>query len=119
MTWDQGAEHELPEGYTIRAPAAGDFRAVADLVLASDLASFGQPYYTEQELLADWQDLDLEADAWVVVAPEGDLAGYAAVEHRGHGTIYAEGYGHPDPAHRSPRAEAHRPSGTGIAGHPR
>jgi hypothetical protein len=42
MTWDQGAEHELPEGYAIRAPTAGDFRAVADLVLASDLSSFGQ-----------------------------------------------------------------------------
>jgi mycothiol synthase len=95
MTYDQGAEHELPEGYAIRVPAPGDFRAVADLVLASDLSSFGEPDYTEQELLADWQDLDLKADAWVVVAPEGELTGYAAVEHRGHGTIYAEGYVHP------------------------
>ena len=95
MSRDHWTEHELPDGYDIRAPTTEDFRAVADLVLASDVAGFGEPDYTEQELLADWQDLDLRRDAWVVAAPGGELAGYAAVEHRGHGIIFAEGYVHP------------------------
>lgn len=86
-------KHELPEGYVVRSPAMDDFRAVADLILASDLAGFGEPDYLEDELLADWKDLDPKMDAWVVVAPGGDLAGYAAVEQRGR--VYAEGYVHP------------------------
>jgi mycothiol synthase len=95
MSRDHWTEHELPDGYDIRAPTTEDFRAVADLVLASDVAGFGEPDYTEQELLADWQDLDLRRDAWVVAAPGGELAGYATVENRGHGTVFAEGYVHP------------------------
>jgi mycothiol synthase len=78
-----------------RAPTPEDFRAVADLILASDLASFGEPDYLEEELLAEWRDLDLETDAWVVVTPGGELAGYAAIEHRRYPLIYAEGYVHP------------------------
>jgi mycothiol synthase len=85
----------LAEGFVIRAPTEEDFRAVADLILASDLASFGEPDYLEEELFAEWKDLDLEKDAWVVVTPGGELAGYAAVEHRGHALTYAEGYVHP------------------------
>jgi mycothiol synthase len=100
MARDKGMEQGLPEGYAIRAPTVDDFRAVADLILACDVASFGEPDYTERELLADWQDLDLEANARVVVAPGGALAGYAAVEDRGHGTIDAEGYIHPSHAGR-------------------
>jgi mycothiol synthase len=95
MTRCHEMKHELPEGYAVRNPAMDDFRAVADLILASDLAGFGEPDYLEDELLADWKDLDLKMNAWVVVAPGGDLAGYAAVEHRGHGLVYAEGYVHP------------------------
>lgn len=87
-------EHEL-RGFTVRAPTTGDFRAVAELIRAYDLASYGEPDYLEEELLADWKDLDLEADARVVVAPDGGLAGYAAVEHRRHTLVNAEGYVHP------------------------
>ena len=95
MARNHGTEHELPDGYAVRVPTTDDFRAVADLVLASDVAGFGEPDYTEQELLADWQDLDLKRDAWVVAALDGELAGYAAVEYRGHGIIFAEGYVRP------------------------
>jgi mycothiol synthase len=85
----------LEEGFVTRAPTEEDFRAVADLILASDLASYGEPDYLEEELLAEWRDLDLEKDAWVVVTQGGELAGYAAVEHRGHELTFAEGYVHP------------------------
>jgi hypothetical protein len=58
------------------------------------LAGFGEPDYLEEELLAGWKDLDLETDAWVVVAPGGELSGYAAIEPRENALIYAEGYVH-------------------------
>ena len=82
-------------GFAARAPTVEDFRAVAELILACDLADYGEPDYLEEELLADWKDIDLETDAWVVVASDGGLAGYAAVESRGHALVYAEGYVHP------------------------
>ena len=87
--------NDVRKGFVARAPTKEDFRAVADLILASDLAGFGEPDYLEEELLAEWKDLDLETDAWVMVTPGGELAGYAAVEHRRHALIYAEGYVHP------------------------
>jgi hypothetical protein len=46
-------KHELREGYVVRNPAMDDFRVVADLILASGLASFGEPDYLEDELLAN------------------------------------------------------------------
>jgi mycothiol synthase len=87
--------NDLTKGFVARAPTKEDFRAIADLILASDLASFGEPDYLEEELLVEWRDLDLETDAWVVVTPGGEPAGYAAVEHRRHALTYAEGYVHP------------------------
>jgi len=85
----------LAEGFVACVPTKEDFRAVADLIAASDLVGFGEPDYSEEELLADWSELDLGTDAWVVVAPGGELAGYAAIEHRGYALVYAEGYVHP------------------------
>ena len=87
--------NDLAENFVARAPTTEDFRAVADLILASDLAGFGEPDYLEEELLAEWKDLDLETDAWVVVTPGGELAGYAAIEQRVPALIFAEGYVHP------------------------
>ena len=48
-------KHELREGYVVRNPAMDDFRVVADLILASGLASFGEPDYLEDELLVPLQ----------------------------------------------------------------
>jgi hypothetical protein len=36
-------KNELREGYVVRNPAMDDFRPVADLILNSVLASFGEP----------------------------------------------------------------------------
>jgi hypothetical protein len=79
--------NDLTKGFVARAPTTEDFRAVADLIRTSDLASFGEPDYLEEEFLAEWRDLDLQTDAWVVVTPGGELAGYAAIEPRGN-TLY-------------------------------
>jgi mycothiol synthase len=87
-------EREL-QRFEARAPTTEDFRAIAELILACDLADYGEPDYLEEELLADWKDIDLRTDAWVIVAPDGGLAGYAAVENRGRTLLYAEGYVHP------------------------
>ena len=50
-------EQEL-QRFEARAPTTEDFRAIAELILACDLADYGEPDYLEEELLADWKDID-------------------------------------------------------------
>jgi len=71
----------LSQELVVRAPTLDDLEAVTDLITACDIAEFGMPDCALEDLLAEWKvpDLDLEKDAWVVVAPGGRLVGYARV----------------------------------------
>ncbi len=72
---------ELPTGYRLRHPRPRDAPEVAAVVVAHDIADFGEPDFSEHDLLDDWERprFDLERDAWVVVGPTGRLIGYAFV----------------------------------------
>ena len=85
----------LPPGLTTRAPTMEDLGAVLDLVIACDIAEFGAPDYTEEDLRGDWGGLDLATDAWLVVAPGGRIVGYATTHHREHVKIDASASVHP------------------------
>jgi mycothiol synthase len=71
----------LPAGYTLRRPAPADLDAVHTLVAADEVAACGRAFTTRDDLAADWQvpHFALERDAWVAVAPGGDVVGYAWV----------------------------------------
>ncbi len=85
----------LPAGYVMRAPRADEVAVVADLIAATDIAAFGAVNSTVEGLAADWDDLDLGRDAWVVVAPDGALAGYGAVDAEAPVQIETDAYVHP------------------------
>ncbi len=72
---------ELPTGYLLRAPTTHDAEIVAAVVTAHDIADFGEPDFTEQDLLDDWMRprFSLESDAWVMAGPTGRIIGYAYV----------------------------------------
>jgi ribosomal protein S18 acetylase RimI-like enzyme len=74
-------EPELPTGYVVRHPAARDSGAVAEVVIAGDVADFGEPDFTEDDLLDDWSRprFALDHDAWVLAGPTGRIVGYAFV----------------------------------------
>jgi ribosomal protein S18 acetylase RimI-like enzyme len=74
-------EPELPTGYVVRHPAARDSGAVAEVVIAGDVADFGEPDFTEDDLLDDWSRprFALDQDAWVLAGPTGRIVGYAFV----------------------------------------
>jgi GNAT superfamily N-acetyltransferase len=63
------------------APNMDDLEAVAELRMASDLADYGMPDSTEQDILVDWQrpGFNLNTDAWVVVTTDGHFVGYGSV----------------------------------------
>lgn len=74
---------ELPTGYRLRAPRERDASEVAAVVVAHDIADFGEPDFTQHDLLDDWSRprFDLERDAWVLAGPTSRVVGYAFVWH--------------------------------------
>lgn len=72
---------ELPDGYAFRAPRPDDLEAVADVLVAEQLASGA----TEAALDADfirqvWSKTDLAADAWVVTEGAGAIIAYGQID---------------------------------------
>jgi mycothiol synthase len=78
----------------IRAPEDADFQDVLALLQAADVALIGESDWTEQELREEWEEADLEHNAWLVEL-DGRLAGYALVIDRSGGRLNADGYVQP------------------------
>jgi len=90
------AAASLAPGWTIEAPAAADLDRVFALVAASDLEEFGEPDYTHEDFVEEWEGTDLASHAWMVLTPEGDVAGFAqAHASADRSRIDSEGYTHP------------------------
>ena len=89
----------LPTGYTLRAPREEDIPAILTLLREADDAEFGQhDDWTAEDIRHDWKTIDPALDAWLVLTPEGALAGYATVFNQGSGKIFGDGYVHPNSA---------------------
>ncbi len=75
----------------------GDVPAVTELLNAAEIADWGEPDFTEQELRDDWAlyDGDPGKAITLVVAPDDALVGYMAITDNGLGAIEADGYSHP------------------------
>ena len=86
-----------PPGYRIRRPTRADAASVAALIRAFELDVDGEAEATAQDVEADWQDLELSRDAWVVETGSGDIAAHTNLARRGD-VLQADGYVHP--AHR-------------------
>ncbi len=86
----------LPPTFHVRRPSMEDLESVFELMTASDIAEFGEPDYSLQELREEWEELDLSKDAWVIAEPGGKLVGYGLVFDRAHVQVTSEGYVHPD-----------------------
>lgn len=71
---------DLPEGFTVRSATLDDVAAVLALGIAVDVEEYGEPDWDEADLREDWSRdrFSLDRDTWLVHAPDGSLAGYAA-----------------------------------------
>jgi mycothiol synthase len=86
----------LPLGYTLRAPREEDIPGILALLRDADDAEFGQhDDWTAEDIRHDWTTIDPARDAWLVLSPEGALAGYATCFNQGSGKIFGDGYAHP------------------------
>ena len=74
---------ELPDPtLTVRPPTRADAPAVLELINAADMLDYGEVDMTVQDLLDDWEEVDLEHDAWLVTEPSGRAVGYGEVQPR-------------------------------------
>ena len=76
-----------------------DVQAAYELLSACDIAEYGEPDVTEEELRSEWSSptLNIETDVWVVLSPGDKIIGYAEVGQRGeHARIFAFTRVHPD-----------------------
>jgi mycothiol synthase len=90
---------QLPAGYTLRAPTMEDVVGVAAVIAACDVADYGSPDYTAEDIRHDWQrpGFSLAQDAWVALAPDGRIAAYAdAIRHNAGAEMRGDGYVHPE-----------------------
>jgi GNAT superfamily N-acetyltransferase len=71
------------ESFTLRPAVIADFDSVLSLVIAQNMAGYGEPMVSADTLRKLWQspNLDLGLDNWVAVAPDGQVAGYAELQH--------------------------------------
>jgi mycothiol synthase len=84
-------------GYTLRRPCPDEVAAVHALIVAVEVAEFGEAGgYALSDLEAEWRANDPAQDAWVAVAGDGALAAYVLSHGRHHVRVDAEGYVHPD-----------------------
>lgn len=76
---------KLTAGYTSRPPTAADAEAINELICAVDVADYGEPDYSVDDLHADWQrkGFQLDRDAWMVFSPGGTFAAYGNVYDAG------------------------------------
>lgn len=71
-----------PQPYTFRAPTIADLAAVLHIRREAGIADFGASSLTADEVQAGWETgkLTLDADAWLVRAPDGTPVAYAEVD---------------------------------------
>jgi len=74
--------NRLPQDLNVCRPTQDDAQAVLELMIASDMAEYGDADSSLGDLLDDWSDIDLEQDAWLARRPDDKLIGYAAVYER-------------------------------------
>jgi GNAT superfamily N-acetyltransferase len=88
----------FPKDFLVRSPTMDDVKAVVELLNACDMIEFGEPNNSEEDVRNGWQfpGLDLEKDAWVVVAPNGKIIARASLGHKDVVHMYTTPRVHPD-----------------------
>lgn len=71
--------------FVIRHPLLDDAQATLELMIACEIAEYGEPDSSLEDLVDQWSDIDLNQNAWLVITPHSQPIGYAAVfkgDHR-------------------------------------
>src|SRR5690242_7634063 len=89
---------QLPQGFTIVAPALDDLASATRLMQLNEIELYGKAETSEGDLRIEWEKpgFSLATDAWMVKSPEGESIGYASVGHLQHVRLWFDIEVHPD-----------------------
>ncbi len=67
--------------FVVRAPTMDDLKAITQLIITCDIADFGEPDYSTEDLLVEWgrPRFDLATDARIIVTSQQQIIGYTDV----------------------------------------
>lgn len=87
----------LPQGFVVRHPTMDDIAATLQVIQAHELSLDGEIETTLEDMHRWWNmpDFDIATDAWLILSPEGQIVGVAALTHREHARLNAEITLHP------------------------
>ena len=71
-----------------RFPDLNDIQPTLELMTRCDIHEFGEPDSEREDLVNDWNNINLREDAWLTLTPEHNVIGYAAVIPWGAGYKY-------------------------------
>lgn len=76
----------LPDRWTFVHPEMSDLARVTSFIRACDTAYFGEPDTTEGDIEYEWRrtGFDVQRDAWLLLNPAGEIAGYTDFYHHDH-----------------------------------
>lgn len=89
----------LPAGYTTRPATLADVPAAVELFNTCAIAQIGRPEVNETDMQIEWADprMDLEHNTRLILAPEGQFAGYVELYDRApHVKFWLWGCVHPE-----------------------
>jgi len=67
------------ENFIFRSPNIDDIKQTHDFMNRCDISEYGESDSELEDLVNDWNNIDLGRDAWLVFTPEQNLIGYASV----------------------------------------
>jgi len=69
----------LNKNLIFRFPDLNDVQPTFDLMTRCDIHELGEPDSERDDLVNDWNNINLREDAWLALTPEHNVIGYAAV----------------------------------------
>lgn len=90
--------HSLPPGFRLRRPDMADALAVSQIFHRADMEEFGESDYPLDDLISDWQELNLQQNGWLIT--DGEERPVACVTLADHGSGRFELHGIVDPGWR-------------------
>lgn len=90
-------QQHLPAGFNVRRPTIDDVALVTTMLQEKERAEHDSVRITEGELRSSWSSpqYDLSKDAWLFIAPDGDLAATLSVGHWTPTRLYTDLTVHP------------------------
>lgn len=80
--------------FNIQHPTPDDLERVFNFMLECDIAEFGEADSDKDDLIDQWSEADLAADAWIASNQAGDITGYALLSDEFNGRRYLDLYLH-------------------------